>query len=150
MALTVSRLGMSLVRMGGASESVRFLDDVDLTFSLDSRSSSSHQMTNIEVGAKPITFRASYRDINLITSIVNKAIEGYGNSQQSPNNEDVLKSNSSRKPEMSVVKSTTFNQSLQDGKAQVLVSKEQVFVEQDLTIIFALIIFTVERIIRWF
>lgn len=135
--------------MGGASESVRFLDDVDLTFSLDSRSSSSHQMTNIEIGAKPITFRASYRDINLITSIVNKAIERYGDSQQSPtqHNEDVLRSNSSRKPEMSVIKTTTFNQALQDGKAQVLVSKEQVFVEQEPTIIFALIIFTVERII---
>jgi vacuolar protein sorting-associated protein 13A/C len=148
MALTVSRLGMSLVRMGGASESVRFLDDVDLTFSLDSRSSSSHQMTNIEIGAKPVTFRASYRDINLITSIVNKAIEGYGNSQQSPtqHNEDFLKSDSSQKPEISVIKSTTFNQSLQDGKAQVLVSKEQVF-EQDLTITFALIIFTAERIV---
>ena len=150
MALTVSRLGMSLVRMGGASESVKFLDDVDLTFSLDSRSSSSHQMTNIEIGVKPITFRASYRDINLITSIVNKAIEGYGNSQQSStqHNEDVLKSNSSQKPEMGVVKSTTtVNKSLQDGKAQVLVSKEQVFVEQEPMIISALIIFTVERII---
>lgn len=135
MALTVSRLGMSLVRMGGASESVRFLDDVDLTFSLDSRSSSSHQMTNIEIGIKPITFRASYRDINLITSIVNKAIEGYGNSQQSPTqrNED---SNSSQK---GVIKSTTVNQSSQDSKAQVLVSKEQVFTEQEPTIIFALI-----------
>jgi vacuolar protein sorting-associated protein 13A/C len=143
MALTVSRLGMSLVGMGGSSENVRFLDDVDLTFSLDSRSSFSHQMTNIEIGVKPITFRASYRDINLITSIVNKAIEGYGNSQQFPTqrNED------SRKPEMGVIKSTTVNQSLQDGKAQVLVSKEQVFVEQEPTIIFALIIFTVERII---
>ena len=149
MALSVNRLGMSLVRMGGASESVRFLDDVDLTFSLDSRSSSSHQMTNIEIGAKPITFRASYRDINLITSIVNKAIEGYGNSQQSPTqyNEDDLKSNSLRKPEMGVIKSTTVNQSLQDGKTQVLVSKEQVFVEHEPTIVLALIIFTVERII---
>ena len=145
MALTVSRMGMSLVRMGGASESVRFLDDIDLTFSLDSRSSSSHQMTNIEIGVKPITFRASYRDINLITSIVNKAIEGYGNSQQSPThrNED---SNSSQKLEMGVIKSTTVNQSPQ-GKAQVLVSKEQVFTEQEPTIIFALIIFIVERII---
>ena len=106
-------------------------------------------MTNIEIGVKPITFRASYRDINLITSIVNKAIEGYGNSQQSPtqHNEDVLKSNSSRKPEMDIIESSTANQSLQDGKAQVLVSKEQVFVKQASMIIFALIIFTVERII---
>ena len=126
MALTVSRLGMSLIRMGGASESVRFLDDVDLTFSLDSRSSSSHQMTNIEIGAKPITFRASYRDINLITSIVNKAIEGYGNSQQSrtQRNEE---SNSSRNPETSA-KPTTSDQPLQYGKARVLLTKEQVFV----------------------
>ena len=135
MALTVSRLGMSLTRMGGASESVRFLDDVDLTFSLDCRSSSSHQMTNIEVGAKPITFRASYRDINLISSIVNKAVEGYGNSQQShtKHNEDVAQSNSSNR-EMSVIKSTTLelDQSRQHGKARVLVSKEQVFVEWDL------------------
>ena len=149
MALTVSRLGMSLIQMGGASESVRFLDDVDLTFSLDSRSSSSHQMTNIEVGAKPITFRASYRDINLITSIVNKAIEGYSNSQRSPTqrNEDNLQSNSSLNPETSIMKSTTSDQSVQYGKARVLVSKEQVFVEQNLMMTTGLIIFTVERIV---
>jgi vacuolar protein sorting-associated protein 13A/C len=123
MALTVSRLGMSLIRMGGASESVRFLDDVDLTISLDSRSSSSHQMTNIEIGSKPITFRASYRDINLITSIVNKAIEGYGNSQQSPTQRNE-ESNSSQNPETSA-KSTTSDQPLQYGKARVLLTKEQ-------------------------
>ena len=141
MALTVNRLGMSLIRMGGVSESVRFLDDVDLTFSLDSRSSSSHQMTNIEVGAKPITFRASYRDINLITSIMNKAVEGYGNSQQSSikHGEDVSQSNSSRNCEMSVIKSTSLDQSRQHGKARVLMSKEQVFVNRDKRI-FGLII----------
>lgn len=125
MALTVSRLGMSLIRMGGASESVRFLDDVDLTFSLDSRSSSSHQMTNIEIGAKPITFRASYGDINLITSIVNKAIEGYSSSQQSPTkHSDISQSNSLRHREISVINPTT---SRQHGKARALLSKEQVF-----------------------
>ena len=82
MALTVERLGMSLIKMGKATESVRFLDDVDLTFSLDSRSSSSHQMTSVEISCRPIVFRASYRDINLITSIVNIAIERYGQSQE--------------------------------------------------------------------
>lgn len=124
--------------MGGASESVRFLDDVDLTFSLDSRSSSSsHQMTNIEVGAKPIIFRASYRDINLITSIVNKAIEGYGKSQQSNHSEDVSQSNSSRNFEMSAIKSGTLDQS-REGKARVLVSKEQVFTKRNLTRTFGL------------
>lgn len=82
MALTVERLGMSLIKMGRATESVRFLDDVDFTFSLDSRSSSSHQMTSMEVSCRPVVFRASYRDINLITSIVNVAIERYSRSQE--------------------------------------------------------------------
>lgn len=62
------------MRMGKTSESVRFLDDVDLTLSLDGRNSSSQQMTSIEMSSQPIVFRASYRDINLITSIVNRAI----------------------------------------------------------------------------
>ncbi|KAG8694260.1 hypothetical protein FRC09_009967, partial [Ceratobasidium sp. 395] len=75
LALTVNQLGMSLGRMGRASESVRFLDDLDVTVSLDSRKSAAHQMTSIEVAAQPIVFRASYRDINLIMAIVNRAIE---------------------------------------------------------------------------
>ena len=68
--------------MGKDTETVRFLDDVDFTFSLDSRSAESHQMTNIEVSSQPIIFRASYRDINLITTIVNKAIQLYTESIQ--------------------------------------------------------------------
>ncbi|QRV76706.1 vacuolar protein sorting-associated protein 13 [Ceratobasidium sp. AG-Ba] len=75
LALTVNQLGMSLGRMGRASESVRFLDDLDVTISLDTRKSTAHQMTSIEVAAQPIVFRASYRDINLIMAIVNRAIE---------------------------------------------------------------------------
>ncbi|OSD03423.1 vacuolar protein sorting-associated protein 13 [Trametes coccinea BRFM310] len=82
-AVSVKQVGMSLTRMGKPAESVRFLDDVDLTFTLDSRSSSAHQSTSIEVTALPIVFRASYRDIMLITAIVNKAIELYGNSSKS-------------------------------------------------------------------
>lgn len=75
---------MSLMRMGAdASDSVRFMDDVDLTLSLDSRSSSSQRSTSLDVSAKPIVFRASYRDINLITTIVNRALELYGRSTQS-------------------------------------------------------------------
>lgn len=61
--------------MGEKMETVKFLDDFDMTLSLDSRSSVSHQKMNIELSAKPIIIRASYRDINLITSIMNKAFE---------------------------------------------------------------------------
>ncbi|KAJ6604648.1 vacuolar protein sorting-associated protein 13 [Mycena vulgaris] len=98
MALTVNRLGMSLIRMGKPSESVRFLDDVDLTFSLDSRSSSGHQMTSMEISAKPIVFRASYRDINMITTIVNKAIELSGDSQGQSSTDDKAIKPQSPKP----------------------------------------------------
>ncbi|KAF8640890.1 hypothetical protein AX17_000538 [Amanita inopinata Kibby_2008] len=83
LALEVDQLGMSLTRMGRPSENVRFLDDVNLTLSMDSRSSTSGQMTNIEIFCKSVIFRASYRDIMLITSIVNKAMNLYDKSQNS-------------------------------------------------------------------
>jgi vacuolar protein sorting-associated protein 13A/C len=104
---------MSLMNMGRTSESVRFLDDVDLTVSLDSRSS--QQMTNIEITAKSIIFRASYRDINLITSIVNKAIEVYG----TPHDPD--------SHQIQPISSISHDPSLRTtGKARVSMSNEQV------------------------
>ncbi|PPQ64275.1 hypothetical protein CVT24_008413 [Panaeolus cyanescens] len=123
LALTVANLGMSLMKMGHADESVRFLDDMDFTFTLDSRSSSSHQMTNIEIISKAIVFRASYRDINLITSIVNKAIERYSETQ----NRQVPANRSERKSFSPVDTSATDNtpRHLSVGKARVVISKEQ-------------------------
>lgn len=122
---------MSLLRMGKTSDSVRFLDDVDLTFSLDGRSSSSQQMTNIEVVAKPIVFRASYRDINLITSIVNKAIEKYSISQEMLMNQKQDDFQSQRKSitnphEIDSMLPSSYNRSRSIGKARVLMTKEQV------------------------
>ncbi len=73
----MNRAGMSLLRMG-SPEDARILDDVDLTLTLDSLTMSSHQMTSIEIAIKPIVLRASYRDIMLILTIVNKVMEGYG------------------------------------------------------------------------
>lgn len=64
--------------MSNIADSARFLDNVDLTFSLDSRSTTSQQLTSIEVGAKPIIFRASFHDINLIMNITNRALGVYG------------------------------------------------------------------------
>ncbi|TFK57082.1 DUF1162-domain-containing protein [Heliocybe sulcata] len=84
LAVTVERLGMSLVQMGKESERVSFLDEMDFTLSLDSRSSSStQQMTSIEVSSKPVIFRTSYRDFNLITQIANKALSLYAESARS-------------------------------------------------------------------
>lgn len=115
LALTINRLGMSLMNMGRTSESVRFLDDVDLTVSLDSRSS--QQMTNIEITAKSIIFRASYRDINLITSIVNKAIEVYG-TPHDPDSHQI-------QPVSSISQATQDPYLRPTGKARVSMSNEQ-------------------------
>lgn len=132
MALTINRLGMSLIRMGKTADSVRFLDDIDLTFSLDSRSSSSQQMTSIEIASKPIVFRASYRDINLITAIVNKAIE-LSNRQYngSPSEQAVPNSTSGKSLDMRMTRRSSSrggSKSLTQpvGKARILTSKEQV------------------------
>ncbi|KAJ7293574.1 vacuolar protein sorting-associated protein 13 [Mycena rebaudengoi] len=123
MALTINRLGMSLIRMGKPSESVRFLDDFDLTFSLDSRSSSGQQMTSMEISAKPVVFRASYRDINMITTIVNKAIELYGRSQdQSPGSANPKPPTFTTKASQTQVTKNASKQPL--GKARVVTSKE--------------------------
>jgi vacuolar protein sorting-associated protein 13A/C len=65
---------MSLLQMGRDSESVRFLDDVDMTLSLVNRADVAQNLMSIEISSKPIVFRASYRDINLILAIVNRAI----------------------------------------------------------------------------
>ncbi|KAJ7254114.1 hypothetical protein B0H12DRAFT_1202424 [Mycena haematopus] len=122
MALTVNRLGMSLIRMGKPSESVRFLDDVDLTFSLDSRSSSAQQMTSIEISAKPIVFRASYRDINMIMTIVNKAIELSADTQEQGSSDGEVKPPSMRPSQTQITRISASKQPV--GKARVLMSRE--------------------------
>jgi vacuolar protein sorting-associated protein 13A/C len=134
MALTIRRLGMSLIRMGNTSESVRFLDEIDLTFSLDSRTSTQEQMTSMELAINPIVFRASYRDINLIMAIVNRAIELYGKTTSSAT--DVVSTNSKPsgpKSKYSANKGTR-SQSQLVGKARVLMSKEQVCCDYTISI----------------
>ncbi|KAF5375265.1 hypothetical protein D9758_000284 [Tetrapyrgos nigripes] len=121
MALTVNRLGMSLMRMGKPSDTVRFLDEFDLTFSYDSRSSASQQMTSIELNAKPIVFRASYCDINMITSIVNKAIELSARPQ--PTSAQDSKGAVDFSTRSSQTKASHRGQG--EGKSLVIASKEQ-------------------------
>ncbi|CAL1695807.1 unnamed protein product [Somion occarium] len=131
LALSVDRLGMSLTRIGKTSESVRFLDDVDLTCSLDSRSSTSQQMTSIEVSIRPVVFRASYRDINLISTIANKAIDLYTKSIQahaSPANASLTNDSRMVGNKNSVVVGRSIRQTSTlrpVGHAKVLTSKEQ-------------------------
>ena len=125
MALTINRLGMSLMRMGQVSDSVRFLDETDMTFALDSRTSTQEHMTGMELSMKPIIFRASYRDINLIMAIVNKAIALYGESASaSPSATAVTQSSKSTPDPQSKYNAKSRVQPV--GQAQVLMSREQV------------------------
>ncbi len=130
-ALTVSSLGMSLTNMGSHSEAVRFLDDMDFTFTMDSRATTpSYRVTGIDVNAKPIVFRSSYRDIQLILAIANKALEAYGQTTSAPqpssdSDGTVSSSHTGPLPPASRISgSQTRTQAL--GKARVLATTEQV------------------------
>ena len=126
--MTVEDLGMSLTRMNNIADSARFLDNVDLTFSLDSRSTTSQQLMSIEVGAKPIVFRASYHDINLIMNITNKALEMYGNTAnaraQKPESGAKSTADSAMKSSELVVATRATPHPI--ASANVITSKEQV------------------------
>lgn len=126
-AVSVQHVGMSLGRMGKPTESVRFLDDLDFTLTLDSRSSASHQSTSIEVTALPIVFRASYRDIMLIMTIVNKAIELYGKSSQASGQDKATSERALTRPTMQSRKISrpTGSRTQPIGSARVVMNKEQ-------------------------
>ena len=75
---------MSLTRMGKSTESVRFLDDVDIKLASESRMETNKQFTGVNVSIdQELIFRTSYRDILLITSIVNKALALFSSSDGS-------------------------------------------------------------------
>lgn len=88
-------------------------------------------MTSIEVSSQPIIFRASYRDINLITTIVNKAIQLYTESIQKHSPTDAsqsgtLTSQNGYQPPTSRRTMKAISRSLPVGRANAVLSKEQV------------------------
>jgi vacuolar protein sorting-associated protein 13A/C len=78
LALTLSRLGMSLIQMNKSAEDVRFMDDLELAVSLDSSTNSRESKMAITVDCGLIVFRASYRDTLVISAIVTKMLEAAG------------------------------------------------------------------------
>jgi vacuolar protein sorting-associated protein 13A/C len=130
-ALTMTRAGMALLRMGNP-EDARILDDVDLTLTLDSRMMSSHQMTSIDIAFKPIVLRASYRDIMLILTIVNKAMEAYGGQTSAAHSSEpanpslaVSKAGARRASGGSAKGTRSYSGQSPLGTAHVVLSKEQ-------------------------
>lgn len=111
---------MSLTRMGQPDESVRFMDDIDVTLSMESTRAASLQKTNIEITAKPIVFRASQRDINLILSIVTRATQ----LAAKPSANDASTSTESTKAKVTATQSRT--QTISTEKPQLIMSTEKV------------------------
>lgn len=123
MALSVNRLGMSLLRMGAESDAVRFLDDADLTFSLDNRASQPEQHISMESSSTEIVFRASYHDIMLITAIATKAVELYARSH----GDALLDGKQSSNVQTRTTRSASSVAARRTpAKAHIVMSKEQV------------------------
>lgn len=75
LALKVDQFGMFMCRMHRPKDTLRLLDNLDLTLSMDSRVNETSSLTSIEVDVEPLVLRVSIRDIVMIQSVVNKAIE---------------------------------------------------------------------------
>ncbi|KAI0218945.1 Vacuolar protein sorting-associated protein 13 [Massospora cicadina] len=73
-ALTVNQVGMCLCQMNQReTTSLRFIETFDVVLSMDDRvAKPGHRLTNIAVDVKPLILRLSYRDVMLISDIVNK------------------------------------------------------------------------------
>ena len=73
-AITIGKFGMSFGRMDRPNDRVRFLDDLNISLSMDKRRQGLQQKTSLQLDIPdPIIFRASYSDIMLISDIGNKA-----------------------------------------------------------------------------
>ena len=60
LAPTVNKIGMFLCSMDRPKENIRFLDNSDLTVSLDNRLASGRQLTAIEIGVQTLVLRVSF------------------------------------------------------------------------------------------
>jgi vacuolar protein sorting-associated protein 13A/C len=114
---------MSLLKMDKPFEAVRFMDDTDIAFTMDSRKSSGENQTLIEFNTKPIVFRASYRDISLITAIINRAADLSRPSQRVNDDSVAISSKPSTIPQE--IQGSSI-QGVNTGQPRTLVAQEQV------------------------
>lgn len=125
--------------MDKPKDTIRVLDDLDLTVSMDSRADAGRQVTSIEAAIEPVILRVSFRDILLINSIINRAIELSNRSNASPpadvSNQKALetvtsgpKTRGRSKSEVTRGTKTQSSNRITDAslRAQVIVTKETV------------------------
>ena len=142
-AFKVDKLGMSFGRMDRPNDRVRFLDELNVALSLDTRRQGSQQMTSFEIDIPdPVIFRASYSDIMLIMDIVNQAsaaasratakdekpaLEDKGGRRSSLLAEPSTVNSTSLAPVKSHTRSTSVSKRRRSSvdKTRVIVSREQ-------------------------
>ena len=125
--------------MDKPKDTIRVLDDLDVTVSMDSRADAGRQVTSIEAAVDPVILRVSFRDILLINSIVNRAIELSNRSNPPPASETSgrpaletspsgAKSRGRSKSEVTRMTRAQTSSRVTDAalRAQVIVSKETV------------------------
>ncbi|KAJ3072035.1 hypothetical protein HDU98_004400 [Podochytrium sp. JEL0797] len=80
--LSTKDMGMFFCVMNNRKDStLRFIQNFDLTMVMDSRlPSPGHQLTAINIDVSPLMLRVSFRDVNLITDIFNRAMSLGGGS----------------------------------------------------------------------
>ena len=129
--------------MDKPKDTIRVLDDLDLTVSMDSRADAGRQVTSIEAAIEPVILRVSFRDILLINSIVNRAIELSNRSSPQPEESSAsrpglesspsgVKTRGRSKSEVTRGTKTQASSRVTDAalRAQVIVTKETVSVGQ--------------------
>ncbi|KAG8928477.1 hypothetical protein FRC01_005870 [Tulasnella sp. 417] len=123
-SLAVKKMGMSLMSMNKPADKVSFLDEIDVTLTIDGRQTTDHEMTEIGLNILPIVFRASLRDITLITAIVNRALEL--SSSQAASQPTPPKPISARPPSAVSKRSgpSSRPKASTKGKSRVIMSKE--------------------------
>lgn len=132
-------------QMDKPKDTIRVLDDLDLTVSMDSRADAGRQVTSIEAAIEPVILRVSFRDILLINSIVNRAIELSNRSSPQPEESSAgrpalesspsgVKTRGRSKSEVTRGTKTQASSRVTDAalRAQVIVTKETVSVGQRL------------------
>lgn len=120
--------------MDKPKDTIRFLDNFDVTLSMDNRADRGRQVTSIDINMQPLVFRVSFHDILLINSIINRAIEMSNRATvplPAPPAQPLAKTSMVRKPsQTSTTRPAAGARRLSVGnreiKAQVIMSKETV------------------------
>ncbi|KAH8926014.1 hypothetical protein BT69DRAFT_1239533 [Atractiella rhizophila] len=124
LSLMIKEMGMFFCSMDRQKDQIRFLDNFDVSLSMDSRSEGLRIITSVDLRLTELVLRVSYRDVLLIQRIVNKAAE-----LSSTSNSDVSADKSTRaiSNRTDVTERITSKRSNRKAlpRAEVVMSKEQ-------------------------